>query len=84
MAGATQIARIGQMVEAGGLEPSSVNQVDNSLTIIQDLRCLPKASMRFMQGETSLGSVHEFRSCCEGRMRFGVRRCCAAFPQRLR
>jgi CheY-like chemotaxis protein len=42
MAGAQQAARLGALVESGGLEPrasaSGVNQVDNSPTIIQDLR----------------------------------------------
>jgi CheY-like chemotaxis protein len=42
MAGALQAARLGALVESGGLEPrataSGVNQVDNSSTIIQDLR----------------------------------------------
>ncbi len=51
MAGATQIARLGQIVEAGGLEPSSVNQVDNSLTIIRDLRDAAANLQRMLEGE---------------------------------
>jgi CheY-like chemotaxis protein len=51
MAGATQIARLGQLVEAGGLEPSTVNQVDNSLTIIHDLRTAAVNLQRILEAE---------------------------------
>jgi CheY-like chemotaxis protein len=55
MAGAVQAARLGSLIEAGGLEPhssaSGVNQVDNSSTIIQDLRSATLNLQRILDDE---------------------------------
>jgi CheY-like chemotaxis protein len=55
MAGAQQTARLGALVESGGLEPSTsasgVNQVDNSSTIIQDLRAAALNLQRILEAE---------------------------------
>lgn len=51
MAGAMQVARLGQLIEMGGLEPSAVNHVDNSLTIIHDLRAAAVNLQRILEAE---------------------------------
>jgi CheY-like chemotaxis protein len=55
MAGALQAARLGAVVESGGLEPrasaSGVNQVDNSAAIIQDLRAAALNLQRMLEAE---------------------------------
>jgi CheY-like chemotaxis protein len=51
MAGAVQAARLGSLIEAGALEPSTVNQVDNSSTIIQDLRAAAHNLQRILDAE---------------------------------
>ena len=55
MAGAVQAARLGESIESGGLEPhtsaSGVNQVDNSFTIIQDLRAAALNLQRILDAE---------------------------------
>ncbi|MGA2560353.1 MAG: response regulator [Terracidiphilus sp.] len=51
MAGATQIARLGHLIEAGGLEPSTINHVDDSLAIIHDLRAAAVNLQRILEAE---------------------------------
>jgi CheY-like chemotaxis protein len=50
MAGAVQIARLGALVEAGGLEPG-VNQLDNSPVILADLRSAAANLQRILDAE---------------------------------
>lgn len=55
MAGAAQVARIGQLIESGGLEPRStspgVNQVDNSPPLLKDLRSAALNLQRILDAE---------------------------------
>jgi CheY-like chemotaxis protein len=51
MAGAVQIARLGDLVESGALESSKVNQSDNSNAIIQDLRAAANNLQRMLDAE---------------------------------
>jgi CheY-like chemotaxis protein len=55
MAGAVQAARLGSLIESGGLEPkmsaSGVYQMDNSITIIQDLRAAARNLQRILDAE---------------------------------
>jgi CheY-like chemotaxis protein len=55
MAGASQVSRIAALVESGALEPSStsspVNQVDNSASILADLRAAALNLQRMLNAE---------------------------------
>jgi HPt (histidine-containing phosphotransfer) domain-containing protein len=55
MAGAVQVARLGEKIESGALEPhastSAVNQVDNSTAMIQDLRDAALNLQRILEAE---------------------------------
>jgi hypothetical protein len=55
MAGAVQVSRLGKIIEAGRLEPKKsqpgVNQVDNSVTILQDLRTAALNLQRILNAE---------------------------------
>jgi hypothetical protein len=54
MAGAVQVARIGELIEAGALEPAKVNQSDNSSVIIADLRAAASNLQRMLDAELKL------------------------------
>jgi CheY-like chemotaxis protein len=51
MAGAVQVARLGELVETGALETAAVNQSDNSNVIIQDLRAAALNLQRMLDAE---------------------------------
>jgi CheY-like chemotaxis protein len=51
MAGALQVARLGQLVESGALEPSEVNQSDNRAVILADLRAAGVNLQRMLDAE---------------------------------
>ena len=55
MAGAVQVSRLGKIIEAGRLEPKKtppgINQVDNSVTILQDLRTAALNLQRILNAE---------------------------------
>ena len=55
MAGAVQVARLGEMIESGGLEPAQVafgvNQSDNSSIILSDLRAAAVNLQRMLDAE---------------------------------
>lgn len=51
MAGAVQVARLGELVESGGLEPSEVNHLDNSNVILADLRAAANNLQRMLDAE---------------------------------
>jgi CheY-like chemotaxis protein/HPt (histidine-containing phosphotransfer) domain-containing protein len=51
MAGAVQVARLGEMVESGALELAAVNQSDNSSVILSDLRAAALNLQRMLDAE---------------------------------
>jgi CheY-like chemotaxis protein len=51
MAGAVQIARLGDLIESGVLEPAKVNQSDNSTTILANLRAAASNLQRMLDAE---------------------------------
>jgi hypothetical protein len=51
MAGAVQVARLGELIESGGLEPGAVNQSDNSSVILADLRAAALNLQRILDAE---------------------------------
>jgi CheY-like chemotaxis protein len=51
MAGAAQVARLGEMIESGALEPSKVNQSDNRSIILADLRTAANNLQRMLDAE---------------------------------
>ncbi|MGO9337686.1 MAG: response regulator [Terracidiphilus sp.] len=51
MAGAVQVARLGELIESGGLEPAGVNQSDNSNAILADLRAAALNLQRMLDAE---------------------------------
>ena len=51
MAGAIQVARIGEMIESGAFEQASVNQSDNSTVILGDLRAAANNLQRILDAE---------------------------------
>lgn len=51
MAGAVQVARLGELVESGGLEPAEVNQSDNRAIILADLRAAGVNLQRMLDAE---------------------------------
>ena len=51
IAGAVQVARLGELVESGALEPSPVNQSDNSSIILADLRAAALNLQRMLDAE---------------------------------
>lgn len=51
MAGAVQVARLGEMVESGAFEQASVNQSDNSSVILSDLRAAANNLQRMLDAE---------------------------------
>jgi CheY-like chemotaxis protein len=51
MAGARQIARLGERIESGVLEPTAVNQSDNSSMILADLRTAALNLQRMLDAE---------------------------------
>ena len=51
MAGAVQVARLGELIESGGLEPAPVNQSDNSKVILADLRAAALNLQRMLDAE---------------------------------
>jgi CheY-like chemotaxis protein/HPt (histidine-containing phosphotransfer) domain-containing protein len=52
MAGADQVARLGKSIESGAFEPrAGVNQVDNSNSILQDLRDAARNLQRILEAE---------------------------------
>jgi hypothetical protein len=51
MAGAIQVARIGEMIESGAFEQASVNQSDNSSIILGDLRAAANNLQRILDAE---------------------------------
>jgi hypothetical protein len=46
-----QVARLGQLVESGALEPSEVNQSDNRAVILADLRAAGVNLQRMLDAE---------------------------------
>jgi CheY-like chemotaxis protein len=54
MAGAVQIARLGELIESGALDPSKVNQSDNSTVILADLRAAALNLQRMLDAELKL------------------------------
>jgi CheY-like chemotaxis protein len=51
MAGALQVARLGDLIESGGLETAAVNQSDNSSVILADLRTAALNLQRMLDAE---------------------------------
>jgi CheY-like chemotaxis protein len=51
MAGAVQVARLGEMIESGAFEKASVNQSDNSSIILADLRAAAINLQRILDAE---------------------------------
>jgi CheY-like chemotaxis protein len=51
MAGAVQVARLGELVESGALEPGAVNQSDDSNVILADLRAAAQNLQRILDAE---------------------------------
>jgi hypothetical protein len=51
MAGALQVARLGELVESGALETAKVNQSDNSEVILADLRAAAANLQRMLDAE---------------------------------
>jgi CheY-like chemotaxis protein len=51
MAGAVQVARLGELVESGSLELAAVNQSDNSSPILADLRAAALNLQRMLDAE---------------------------------
>jgi CheY-like chemotaxis protein len=51
MAGALQVARLGELIESGGLETAAVNQSDNSSVILADLRAAAFNLQRMLDAE---------------------------------
>jgi CheY-like chemotaxis protein/HPt (histidine-containing phosphotransfer) domain-containing protein len=51
MAGAIQVARLGEIVESGAFEKASVNQSDNSSVILGDLRAAANNLQRMLDAE---------------------------------
>ena len=54
MAGALQVARLGELIESGALEISNVNQSDNSSVILADLRAAAVNLQRMLDAELKL------------------------------
>lgn len=54
MAGAVQVARLGELIESGALETAKVNQSDNSSVIIADLRAAASNLQRMLDAELKL------------------------------
>jgi CheY-like chemotaxis protein/HPt (histidine-containing phosphotransfer) domain-containing protein len=54
MAGAVQVARLGELIESGALETAEVNQSDNSSFIIADLRAAASNLQRMLDAELKL------------------------------
>jgi len=54
MAGALQVARLGELVESGALETAKVNQPDNSSVILADLRAAAVNLQRMLDAELKL------------------------------
>jgi hypothetical protein len=54
MAGALQVARLGELVESGALEAAKVNQPDNSSVILADLRAAAVNLQRMLDAELKL------------------------------
>jgi CheY-like chemotaxis protein len=54
MAGALQVARLGELVESGALEAAKVNQPDNSSVILADLRAAAVHLQRMLDAELKL------------------------------
>lgn len=51
MAGAIQVARLGEMIESGAFEKAGVNQSDNSSVILGDLRAAANNLQRMLDAE---------------------------------
>jgi CheY-like chemotaxis protein len=51
MAGAVQVARLGEMIESGSLEAAAINQSDNSSPILADLRAAALNLQRMLDAE---------------------------------
>jgi hypothetical protein len=51
MAGAVQVARLGELIEAGAFETARVNQSDNSTVILADLRAAAVNLQRMLDAE---------------------------------
>jgi CheY-like chemotaxis protein len=51
LAGAVQVARLGELIESGALEPSKVNQQDNSSVILANLRAAARNLQRMLDAE---------------------------------
>jgi CheY-like chemotaxis protein len=51
MAGAVQVARLGELIESGALETAAVNQSDNRQTILADLRAAALNLQRMLDAE---------------------------------
>jgi CheY-like chemotaxis protein len=54
MAGAVQVARLGELIESGGLEPAGVNQSDNRSVILADLRAAALNLQRMLDAELNV------------------------------
>ena len=54
MAGAVQVARLGELIESGALEPDKVNQADNSSVILANLRAAALNLQRMLDAELKL------------------------------
>jgi CheY-like chemotaxis protein len=51
LAGASQVARLGDLIESGALEPSKGNQSDNSSTVLANLRAAARNLQRMLDAE---------------------------------
>jgi CheY-like chemotaxis protein len=54
MAGAVQVARLGELIESGALETANVNQSDNGAQILADLRAAAINLQRMLDAELKL------------------------------
>jgi CheY-like chemotaxis protein/HPt (histidine-containing phosphotransfer) domain-containing protein len=54
MAGAVQVARLGELIESGALEPDKVNQADNSSVVLANLRAAALNLQRMLDAELKL------------------------------